>query len=793
MAVTAAQKAAIEEVIDAIKTTTAAPRNKRLLCTMFLELVDRESWPEYYEVIPEPRCLNLIQAKVTKNGYKNVMDVYTDLNLVFKNAMYYNEVGSQISKDAETLQDVMKTEWKKQTVLPAPRVSPPPDASPKKAPTIASSSAKKLEAQPDLPKPPPTVAKVAAAKPVPVSVPPPPTTTSTQNGGGSSDVDIDGGDRSDADVDGDGDGENMAEDMGLTYARDPESDEIVHQLERGLPRWEGLGAKGWSDTLSLDRCLELVLTIKAHKDIISNARFATVLDAIPEEPTNKMLSFNYPLSLKLIETKARSKTYQTPREFELDMARLFEKARRWYEIGSEQYGNILLLQRLYQALLSPNPPTGPPYASQSNFASIPAGPGNAKPLHAASEEGGVAVTTFRVSNKDRHFVDEVHYRGWNIRLADWLHLSNPDDPSRPIIAQVFKCWISEEPARKGRPGVTVCWYYRPEQTFHPSNRQFWENEIFKTGHFADHPLDDIIEKIACQFTARHIRGRPRPPFWYPGWPLYVCDSRYNDRAREFVRIKNWNSCVPEEVRKSSEFMPIYPFERMVWPHRFPSPFLTGKLNKNVKYPGRIDEGADKGNGDQRAEGSRKRSRKPGALGPPTPYRAAGVTRPDDMTRGQYAATGPVAGASASQQAAYSYVQQYAAHAQTQAQIQARRAEDRSIITAAGGMAALGNGAHVEKLPPETARYFDRDPDTNEVLWFSGPPVDIAKPATPHYSLEYLHFLAMKKKAEMLGASDSMDEDSSGVNDQRRKRQRVAAPPLMSELLNELWASTAGSS
>ena len=127
------------------------------------------------------------------------------------------------------------------------------------------------------------------------------------------------------------------------------------------------------------------------------------------------------------------------------MARIFEKARRWYEIGSEQYGNVLLLQRLYQALLSPNPPSGPPYASQSNFASIPAGPGNAKPLHAASEEGGVAVTTFRVSNKDRHFVDEVHYRGWNVRLADWLHLSNPDDPSRPIIAQVFKCWISEEP------------------------------------------------------------------------------------------------------------------------------------------------------------------------------------------------------------------------------------------------------------------------------------------------------------------------------------------------------------
>ncbi len=50
MAVTAAQKTAIEEVIDAIKTTTAPPKNKRILCQMFLDLVDRETWPEYYEV-----------------------------------------------------------------------------------------------------------------------------------------------------------------------------------------------------------------------------------------------------------------------------------------------------------------------------------------------------------------------------------------------------------------------------------------------------------------------------------------------------------------------------------------------------------------------------------------------------------------------------------------------------------------------------------------------------------------------------------------------------------------------
>lgn len=28
-------------------------------------------------------------------------------------------------------------------------------------------------------------------------------------------------------------------------ARDPESDEIVQQLEKGLPRWEGFADVGW--------------------------------------------------------------------------------------------------------------------------------------------------------------------------------------------------------------------------------------------------------------------------------------------------------------------------------------------------------------------------------------------------------------------------------------------------------------------------------------------------------------------------------------------------------------------
>lgn len=49
MTVTAAQRGAIEEVINAI-ITASPPRGKRHLSAIFMELVDRKEYPEYYEV-----------------------------------------------------------------------------------------------------------------------------------------------------------------------------------------------------------------------------------------------------------------------------------------------------------------------------------------------------------------------------------------------------------------------------------------------------------------------------------------------------------------------------------------------------------------------------------------------------------------------------------------------------------------------------------------------------------------------------------------------------------------------
>ncbi|KAI0932780.1 hypothetical protein AcV5_004095 [Taiwanofungus camphoratus] len=768
MPITTTQKNEIEAVIKTLLNATS-PRIKRRLVDMFLELPDKASWPEYYQVIPEPRCINGVKMDLERNKYKDPSDVYTDLSLVFLNALYYNEEGSQIAKDATSLKGVLENEWKQRSVLPTPRASPP------------ASSAQKVHAVPSGSMPAPGPAKVqtppkaAATLPASTSTPAPvPALQSSQTSPIAKSPERPPSPEMDVDVGGTPEPEGVANET----ARDGEGDEIVRQLEKGLPRWEGFGDVGWMEEVSPDRHLEIVLAISGHVDD-NGIRPAASLDAMPEDTSIPDLSFNFPLSLSLVESRARMKYYETSKAFDKEMSQLFLKGRRWYEQGSEAYGNVLLLQRLYHALTSSAPPPGPPFTSATNFASLRAGPGTAKPLHTTDTEGVPGVTTFRVSTKDRTLVEEVHFKGWSIRLADWLHLSNPDDSCKPIIGQVFKCFVSDEPARKGQPGVTVCWYYRPEQTFHPAHRQFWEKEVFKTSHFADHPLEDVIEKIACQFTARHIRGRPRPPFWYPGWPLYVCDSRYNDRERIFVKIKNWNSCVPEEVRKSTEFMPIYPFERMIFPRRFASPFVAGK---NVKGPGGIGDVIEKAEG-ERIEGGgtgRKRPRRNATgAGTSTQSRSEHTDR-SGPSKGLY--VGPPTGA---QPTATSSSYQYAPPTQIQhirpQSTQLQGSGDRTIITAAGG-ANLNNNFMTEKLPAETAKYFDRDPETNEVLWFSAPPVDIAHTPAPRHSLTYLHYLANKRKQmsknDSTGQSDT-NEQSSNISSKRQKIQPTVTETLQS--------------
>lgn len=151
------------------------------------------------------------------------------------------------------------------------------------------------------------------------------------------------------------------------------------------------------------------------------------------------------------------------------------------------------------------------------------------------------------------------------KVGDWVHIQNPNDVTKPIVAQIYRTWQDTD----GQKWVNACWYYRPEQTVHQHEKHFYPNEVVKTGQYRDHQIDEIIDRCFVMFTTRYSRGRPR------GFPtdkeVYVCDSRYNEEKHKLNKIKTWASCLPDEVRDKDYEMDLFDGLKRV--KKIPSPIL----------------------------------------------------------------------------------------------------------------------------------------------------------------------------------------------------------------------------
>ena len=246
---------------------------------------------------------------------------------------------------------------------------------------------------------------------------------------------------------------------------------VIAALDARLPQWEGpkavlhppsiegISGSGWwgegsSDPSPISARMRVVMdTMERYKH--DNIRLAQVFDPIPPVTDISYLSFDGPVTFSLINTNIKANRYYSLKDVDIDMSRLFEKARRFYAEGSQDYGRVLILQRLYNALTAPYPlmVSGIPEQSQTLFASLPAGPGNARSLHettqelragAAEQDVGFGITTFRVGTKDRVFTQEARHKGMVFRLGKLRRVGANDrrfhPPYQPRRCNKANCW-----------------------------------------------------------------------------------------------------------------------------------------------------------------------------------------------------------------------------------------------------------------------------------------------------------------------------------------------------------------
>ncbi|KJA28510.1 hypothetical protein HYPSUDRAFT_128999 [Hypholoma sublateritium FD-334 SS-4] len=80
----------------------------RPLCTEFMALPSKKEWPIYYKEIQKPQCLDAIQKHIKRKEYYSSAQFADDVELVFSNALTFNQDHTPIWNDAVTLRDYFR-------------------------------------------------------------------------------------------------------------------------------------------------------------------------------------------------------------------------------------------------------------------------------------------------------------------------------------------------------------------------------------------------------------------------------------------------------------------------------------------------------------------------------------------------------------------------------------------------------------------------------------------------------------------------------------------------------------
>ncbi|KAG1904739.1 Bromodomain-containing protein [Suillus fuscotomentosus] len=96
-------KARLQKVVD-----KADEETHRVLSNVFMEMPSKKDYPMYYTQIKRPMCIETIFKHLKRKEYQTSLDFANDVELVFSNALEFNQDHSQIWEDAIILRDYFR-------------------------------------------------------------------------------------------------------------------------------------------------------------------------------------------------------------------------------------------------------------------------------------------------------------------------------------------------------------------------------------------------------------------------------------------------------------------------------------------------------------------------------------------------------------------------------------------------------------------------------------------------------------------------------------------------------------
>ncbi|XP_011690266.1 PREDICTED: protein polybromo-1 isoform X2 [Wasmannia auropunctata] len=568
---------------------------------MFMEKPSKKLYPDYYQVIAEPIDMLAIEANIKVEKYQNENELIQDFKLMFNNCRQYNEEGSLIYEDANTLEKVLMDKVKELGPLP----DTPRSKSSASTPTRNVGRPKKIvplhlqklrtlydtikdyhdakgrqlslifmklpnkNEYPDyyeVIKQPIHMEKIA----------------STLKNNGYDNLD------------------ELVSDFILMFDNACKYNEPDSQIYKDALILQRLVLQS---KLQLSEDEESVPDVSAAVQEILATIFTALYnhqdeegrcysDSMAELPEHDIVDGKKVrgLSLDLIKRRLDRGVYKRLDRFQEDVFTCLERARRLSRTDSQPFEDSVELQAFFLRTRDEVTRGGDLLHSPAlNYTLLDLSGQVAElkrikqqqelnlPNEDESCDGNETKDSETNTNTDTNNTDNGGSMSFNqevYRAGDFTYIEPTERGMEYSVVLIERLWTNAD----GQQMLYGNLFYRPSETYHVASRKFLDKELFKSDAHVAVPLAKVAGRCCVLSVKDYFRMQPEG---FQEKDVYVCESRYSTKARAFKKIKVWNF--------DPDHLSLVPREKPLEPKRVISVYKE-RLEKHKEEIAELEEG-----------------------------------------------------------------------------------------------------------------------------------------------------------------------------------------------------------
>ncbi|KAH8243896.1 hypothetical protein KR032_011238 [Drosophila birchii] len=519
---------------------------------MFMEKPPRKVYPDYYDIIQNPIDMNTIEHNIRTDRYATVEDVVSDYRLMFSNCRQYNEEGSNIYEDANTLEralneklkefpglvEVKKPLQKYSKVGRKPKIALISDRLWQFYETVREYQEPKGKRQLSL-----IFTKLPSKNEYPdyydiIKEP----------------IDM----------------ERIAQKLkqAAYESLDELAADFLLMLENAC-KYNEPDSQIYKDALVLQQLtLQLKQQLRTERDSLPDVPLAvqelfltlfTTLynhqdeegrcysDSLAELPEYDELGEGQKvrgISLDLIKRRLDKGAYKRLDIYQEDIFACLERARKLSRTDSDIFQDSIELQTYFirkrdeickDTLSSP----ALSFTLERLLADVEVSRQQKAQQEEQDQEQDKEKDEFNGAKGESMTINQQVYSP-----GDYVYVQMPENKI-PSIASIERLWTSPTNEKLMQASIFV----RPHETYHVTTRKFLEKEVFKSSISQTISMDKVLGMCYVMHIRDYIKMRPER---LPEKDVFVCESRYNIQGRWFKKLKNWP---PMREGSSIKFVP----------------------------------------------------------------------------------------------------------------------------------------------------------------------------------------------------------------------------------------------